>query len=142
MLIIRIIILLVFCVIATYTDLKTGEIPNWLTFGLISIGIIFNLIFYPIITFIFILSIMLGVYLLGRMLYNYMGFGGGDVKLYIGVASILPFMNDHIIILWVLLLSSGLALIHSIILPKRVIFKFAPYILVGVILTLVKFLWL
>ncbi len=86
-----ILILLTCCIIATFTDISTGLIPNWLTFSTICIGILLTTIYYieighiNIYYYVFIVVIFLFSYviwLLGL-------WAGGDVKLFTAISTLL-----------------------------------------------------
>lgn len=84
-------ILVVATAIAAYTDWKTGLILDWLTLPLIGIGMVLNLfemnwigIGLGIVVFVFLYAL----YWLGKL-------GGGDVKLFTGIALLLPFYNNQ-----------------------------------------------
>ncbi|MBU0757427.1 MAG: A24 family peptidase [Nanoarchaeota archaeon] len=79
--------------IGTYTDLKTREVPDWLNFSLISLGIGINLIyslvfwsydyiFYSMVGFVFCLG-------LGFLMYYGGQWGGGDSKLIMGIGALI-----------------------------------------------------
>lgn len=87
--IILIIITIIALIIATITDIKTHEIPDYLTYSLIFIGLIikltysfltnnFNYISYGIIG-------LLAMYIIGSLLYYTKQWGGGDTKLLMGL---------------------------------------------------------
>lgn len=80
--------------IAAYTDHKTGYIYDTITIPLILIGATLNIIeskYYA-----FILPII--IYATGYLLYKTGKIGGGDVKLYTGIAMIMPSENNSFII--------------------------------------------
>lgn len=127
--IIQIILLIIFCGIATYTDLKTGEIPNWITYSMILIGIIINSIFY-LNNLIISIIISILLYVFGLIVSKF-GMGGGDIKLYIGINMILPIYNNNIFILHTLLLSNILGYIYMAIVKKKAV-RFAPFIFIAI----------
>ncbi len=80
---------------ATLFDIKTKEVPDWLSFSLIAIGIFVNL-FYSLYEGIYInllYSFMgfLFCFLFGNLLYVLKQWGGGDTKLLIGIGILIPF---------------------------------------------------
>jgi len=112
LLIIKFCILLVAAGIGAYTDYKTGYIYNWITFPLIVIGLLF-LIFesfiFPILGYIYFLKVLLYtaiIYGVGYLFYYFGKLGGGDIKLFLGINLLIPFVNNQMFILWVLILSS------------------------------------
>ena len=93
---ITIIIAVVACVYASYSDLKEGVIRNKLTFPLIAIGIILNAIYVFTSTasiFLFIeCAVVTGViFALGYLFWKMGAWAGGDVKLFTALAALLPF---------------------------------------------------
>jgi preflagellin peptidase FlaK len=93
---ITIIIAVVACVYASYSDLKEGVIRNKLTFPLIAIGIVLNAIYVFTSTasiFLFIECVVVtGVIFASGYIFWKMGaWAGGDVKLFTALAALLPF---------------------------------------------------
>ncbi|MDD3178386.1 MAG: A24 family peptidase [Candidatus ainarchaeum sp.] len=115
LLILKIIVIVIACFIASYTDFKKGYIYNWLSFPLICLGLIFlvldcfiiNLLGY--IYFLKVIGIGVLIYLIGYLLYYFGKLGGGDIKLFIGLHLVLPYLNNQLTILWVILFSSLLS---------------------------------
>lgn len=79
-------------VIASITDLKTREIPDWLSFSLIAIGISLRLmqsissnewhyIFYTLVA-------IAALFLFGNLMYYTKQWGGGDTKLLVAIAAV------------------------------------------------------
>ena len=93
--------------LSAWTDYKTGYIYDKITYPLIAIGILFNLIEGEF------LGIALGavVFGIGYVLYIAGKFGGGDVKLLAGIAMTLPFFAGKIFVISVLILSAMSAMI-------------------------------
>lgn len=118
LLIIKIIILLIATGISAYTDHKTGYIYNWISFPLIIIGFLF-LIFESFINlsssilglyyFLKVIIITLIIYGVGYLFYYFGKLGGGDVKLFVGINLLLPYINGQLFILWILIISSFLS---------------------------------
>jgi Flp pilus assembly protein protease CpaA len=81
--------------IASYTDIKTLEVPDWLSYSLIAVGIGGNLIFsifYSDPSFIIKSMLGLGLAFAIGMLMFYTGqWGGGDSKVLFGLGSLLGF---------------------------------------------------
>ena len=93
---ITIIIAVVACVYASYSDLKDGVIRNKLTFPLIAIGIVLNAIYVftsNASIFLFIeCAVVTGViFALGYLFWKMGAWAGGDVKLFTALAALLPF---------------------------------------------------
>lgn len=92
-------------VFSAYTDLKTGEIPNKITYALIAAGILLNIAeqqWYG-------LAFGAAVFAIGYALYYTGKLGGGDVKLFAGIAMAMPFIAGTVFILPVLLYSALVA---------------------------------
>lgn len=84
---------LVFLVIASISDLKTREVPDWLNYGSIGVGIGFNLIFslvYADYSFIGRSLTGLGItFVLAYLLFYTGQWGGGDSKALMGIGALL-----------------------------------------------------
>lgn len=85
-------IVLIAAALGAYTDWKTGLINDWITLPLIAIGIILNLfekemfLYYGVAACVFVVGYAL--YYLGKI-------GGGDVKLFTGIALVMPFLGGY-----------------------------------------------
>jgi archaeal preflagellin peptidase FlaK len=94
---ITIIVAILACVYASYSDLKKGIIPNKLTFPLIGLGIILNGIYAIMIGeiwFIVVCAVVTGViFALGYLFWKMGAWAGGDVKLFTALAALLPFYS-------------------------------------------------
>lgn len=93
---ISILIALVACIYASYSDLKEGVIRNKLTFPLIAIGIILNAIYIFTTTsnlwlFIEVVVVTAVIFILGYVFWKIGAWAGGDVKLFTGLAALIPF---------------------------------------------------
>lgn len=107
----RIIILLIACGVAAYTDHKTGYIYDWVSYPLIAIGLlinIFTLSFYSILS---ILVTTVLIYLIGLIFYKLGKIGGGDIKLFMGINLILPTFKTEPFFLWTLIFASMLSVL-------------------------------
>ena len=114
---------------AAYYDIKTGEIPLHVTLPLIICGFVASLFpaMFP--------NIIIGLVFLiiGFIAYEKKLFGGGDIKLVLGVILCNPLAEITFIIYW-LLIASIFALIiiggKTFILKKKITeeIKFAPYL--------------
>ncbi len=101
---IAIIISIIACIYSSYSDLKWGVIPNKLTFPLIGVGILLNGIYYIMLgNLLFLLGtliITLLVFVFGYLLWKMGAWAGGDVKLFTGLAALIPFypalLNYHL----------------------------------------------
>jgi Flp pilus assembly protein protease CpaA len=107
--VIRIILLLLAVALAAYFDYKTGYIYDWISYPLIAIGLILNIFTYSWKSLIPIVLISAGIYLFGYFAYYFGKIGGGDIKLFIGIHMILPYLNNQLLIFWVIILSSLLS---------------------------------
>ena len=91
----QVIITVLFCILATIFDVKDGIVPNRLTWGLLFFGLISNLIlawFLSNIKFILASIISLSTtYAITYLMWQLNIWGGGDVKLFTGIASVIPF---------------------------------------------------
>lgn len=94
-------------ILAALTDLRTGEIPDWITYPLIAFGIIAGLLEANWLG----LGIGALVFGIGYLLYYGGKIGGGDVKLFTGLAFAMPFYNGVVFILPVLLYSALTAVV-------------------------------
>lgn len=91
-----IIIALVACIYASYSDLKEGVIRNKLTFPLIALGIVLNGIyiftnFGDVWLFIKAIVIVAFIFIIGYVLWKMGAWAGGDVKLFTAIAALIPF---------------------------------------------------
>lgn len=87
------IILLIVLIIASYTDLKTREVPDWLNYGLIIMGLSLNLIasivFNNYSFFINSIAGFIAFLLLGYLMFYTGQWGGGDSKAIMGIGALL-----------------------------------------------------
>src|SRR3989344_2481323 len=86
----------VWLLFATFSDIKTREIPNWLNFGLIAFALGFRFFYslFSLDNFSFFYQGLFGLamfFVLGNILYYARMFAGGDKKLMIALGSVLPF---------------------------------------------------
>lgn len=119
----RIILLVVFCAVAAYTDKKTGYIYDWVTLPLIALGIIFNLFTFSFSKNLSIFTTGVLIFIIGFLIYYLGKLGGGDVKLFLGIHFMLPYLNNQLFILWVLFISCFSAVILISIKYMFIIFK-------------------
>jgi preflagellin peptidase FlaK len=86
---------IVACLYASYSDLKSGIIPNKLTFPLIAIGLVLNGIYAILMGEVWIIvvcAVVTGIiFALGYLLWKMGAWAGGDVKLFTALAALLPF---------------------------------------------------
>lgn len=107
LLIFREAIVVVACALSAWTDLKTGEIPDKLTYALIAAGIVLNLVEFNLWAF----ALGAGIFAIGYLLYYTGRIGGGDVKLFTGISLVMPFIKGTVFILPVLLYSALIAVV-------------------------------
>ncbi len=115
-LILKIIVILVATTIGAYTDYKTSYIYNWITYPLILIGLVFLVLESFILKnplgyvyLIKVIAIAVLIYGIGYLFYYFGKMGGGDIKLFLGMHLVLPYYAGQVTILWLLILSSLLA---------------------------------
>ncbi|MEK6934285.1 MAG: A24 family peptidase [Nanoarchaeota archaeon] len=116
-----IIITLAALISATITDLRTKEVPDWISYALIfsglSIRLIFSLINSEPFYFLYGLLGFGSMFLLGNILYHTKQWGGGDAKLIMGLGSTLatkPFYLQNSIMPFLLILILTIFIIGSI----------------------------
>jgi len=117
-LIIKIVLVLLACGIAAYTDYKTGLIQNWLTYPLMIIGLLLlgyesflSSIPFGINYFFNVLLIAILIFGIGFFLYKAGKLGGGDIKLFLGIHLVIPYYLGQVMILWLLIVSSLLSVL-------------------------------
>lgn len=83
---------LIFCLYASYTDLRYRKIRNLCSFGLIYSGLIFQILFViqGKIAMLSMISILLGAIAISFLLYWFNIFAAGDSKLFLGTSLALP----------------------------------------------------
>jgi len=117
--IILITISLIALIFASITDIKIKEVPDWLSYGLISSGLFIRLISSIVLNqysyFLFGLAGLAVMFVIGEILYHTKMWGGGDAKLLMGLGVTLattPFYLESssvpfLLILFMLILFSG-----------------------------------
>ena len=108
LIILRAAIVLVASAIGAYTDFRTGEIFDYITYPLIGIGILLNAFELFLGNFVAWQYFALGaaVFVLGYIAYFAGKIGGGDVKLFVGIALVLPFFGESFFPLNVFLINA------------------------------------
>lgn len=103
--IILVVVLLIYLVIASISDLKKLEVPDWLNYSLILLGLSYNtFISISVSSFIPIIESIVGFatcYALSSLLYYSGQWGGGDAKFFTGIGALygipvslsFPFLN-------------------------------------------------
>lgn len=107
LLLIREFIIIFGCIIAAYTDVKTGLISDKLTYAMIGAGLILNAIDFDIMLF----SVGAAVFILGFLAYRFGKVGGGDVKLLTGIAFLLPFYGNFIFVVNALFIAAAVSVV-------------------------------
>ncbi len=94
-------------VIASFTDLKTREVPDWLNYGLIFAALGIRFIYSFDLGWQIILSGLLGFvacFVLACLFYYTHQWGGGDSKLLMGMGAVIgityPLNNSSFLLLW------------------------------------------
>lgn len=128
---IRIAIILAACTIGSITDLKKREIPDWLTYSLMLLGIALNIAAQQY------WGIVLGaaVFVLGLIANRFLRYGGGDAKLLAGIgfsSNPLFFLNTFVIASAAFLCFYLLKFRGQVTNKKK---PFVPFILFGAIIT-------
>ena len=108
LLLLREAIVLVAVALGAYSDWKTGLIYDWITLPLIAIGILFNAFEAERIAFY---AVGIGVFIVGYALYYAGKLGGGDVKLFTGIALALPFLGGYPFIITALFVAAFASII-------------------------------
>lgn len=92
---IQIIVTLLFSILASIFDVKSGFVPDWLNYLLIAFGLMSNFILTLITSNVkYILASfisMLITYVISYLLWKLHMWGGGDVKLFTSIATAIPF---------------------------------------------------
>lgn len=108
---ILIIIGLTTILIAALFDIKTKEVPNWLTYNLIIIAIVtrlfFSISYNNYLPFFYGIIGAISMFLLGNLMYYTKQWGGGDTKLLIGMGATFFFSLKFLIILLLSILMIG-----------------------------------
>lgn len=115
------------CIIATYTDIKWGIIPNYLTFSMIILGLgIITYYFYITSNFkIDYYFAVLCIFIFSYVLWHFGLWAGGDVKLITGISTMLipDFLNyantgfvDYLIPIFYVMINSLFSVLPIIIL--------------------------
>jgi len=117
-LILKIVLVILACGVAAYTDYKTGLIQNWLTYPLMIIGLLFVVYESFLAPVSFGITYLFNVFLIGAIifvsgffLYRTGKLGGGDIKLFLGIHLVIPYYLGQIVILWLLIAASLLSVL-------------------------------
>ncbi len=103
---VRYLVVLVGTALSTYTDVKTGLILDKVTYPMIALGAAFTACDLFFSHNFLQLIIPGGVFALGYLLYYLGKLGGGDVKIFTGMALLLPYYKNEPFVLNVLLIAA------------------------------------
>ncbi|MDD5650355.1 MAG: A24 family peptidase [Candidatus Nanoarchaeia archaeon] len=96
-----IIVAFIFVTIATIFDIKTREVPDWLSFSFIAIALFSNLLFSLVFNqWNYIIYSLIGLvisFIFGCIMYYSRQWGGGDTKLLIGLCTLLPIYPQELL---------------------------------------------
>jgi prepilin peptidase CpaA len=104
----------VLLLIATWCDLRTREIPDWISVALVLIGITAAGFGWAGVRWWMVLSGLLLGLLIGFALFRFARFGGGDAKLIAGIGAILGPVGLLFSLFWMAVAGGVLALIAMI----------------------------
>ncbi len=89
------VVALIALIVATITDFKTREVPDWLSYGLIFVGVGLNLMFsFVYWDYWFLVDSLVGlvIFLIFALIMFYTGqWGGGDSKVLMGLGALIGF---------------------------------------------------
>jgi prepilin peptidase CpaA len=78
------------CIVASYSDVKSRRIPNWLT-GSLALAALAIHSFYGLRAALISVAVMVVLTLSGTLLFSRGGIGGGDIKLAIAASGMVSF---------------------------------------------------
>ena len=104
----------VLVLIATWCDLRTRDIPDWISVALVFIGITAAGFGWAGVRWWMVLSGLLLGFLIGLALFHFARFGGGDAKLIAGIGAILGPVGLLFSLFWMAVAGGVLALIAMI----------------------------
>jgi prepilin peptidase CpaA len=119
----------VLLLIATWCDLRTREIPDWISVALVLIGMTAAGFGWAEIRWWMVLSGLLLGFLIGLALFHFARFGGGDAKLIAGIGAILGPVGLLFALFWMAVFGGVLALIAM--LRGQRDYAYGPAILAG-----------
>lgn len=115
------VITIIILAIASYTDIKTREVPDWISYALIFIALGFAIIFSFIEGWFVLVSSLFGFGIavaLGFLLYYTQQWGGADSKLLMGMGAVIgiafPFSVKSFDLLWYFLLILFIGTIYGL----------------------------
>lgn len=101
----------VMLLIATWSDLRYREIPDWISVGLVLTGFVAAGFGWAGVRWWMVLSGLLLGLLIGLSLFRFARFGGGDAKLIAGVGAVLGPVGLLIALFWMAIAGGVLALL-------------------------------
>ena len=104
----------VLLLIATWCDLRTREIPDWISVALVLMGITAAGFGWAGVRWWMVLSGLLLGFLIGVAFFHFAGFGGGDAKLIAGIGAILGPVGLLFSLFWMAVAGGVLALLAMI----------------------------
>ena len=120
---------LLLLIVASVIDLKTREIPDWISIGLVVVGMVAAMFGWAGIQWWMVVSgAVLGL-VIGLALYGFAGFGGGDGKLIAGIGAFLGPVGLLFVLFWMALAGGVLALVAKF--RGQRDFAYGPAILLG-----------
>lgn len=119
----------VLLVIATWCDLRTREIPDWISVALVLIGITAAGFGWAGVRWWMVLSGLLLGFLLGLALFHFAKLGGGDAKLIAGIGAILGPVGLLFALFWLAVFGGVLALLAMV--RGQRDYAYGPAILAG-----------
>ncbi|MFC1691213.1 prepilin peptidase [Nanoarchaeota archaeon] len=103
-------VVVIYLVICSYTDIKTHEVPDWISYGMIFSGIMLNAMFAVILgRYIIILHSLIGLligFVISWIMFYSGQWGGGDAKVLMGLGALIgleltferiPFLMDFLV---------------------------------------------
>ena len=120
---------LLLLVMAMVFDLRTREIPDWISVGLVGVAIVAAVLGLENIRWWMVVSRGLLGLIVGAALFRYAQFGGGDAKLIIGVGTILGPVGLMIALFWMAIAGGLLALVAMM--RGQRDYAYAPAIVAG-----------
>ena len=129
------IIALMLLLVATWWDLRTREIPNWISIALLAVAISAALLEIANVKLWMVFSGGLLGLVIGFALFRFAKFGGGDAKLIAAIGALLGPVGLLFMLFWMALAGGVLALISLV--RRQSDYAYVPAITAGYIAYLV-----